>query len=191
MAGLEALTGEEFADGKRRSAAVHQEFGTANMFANHTDLDHRTRRTPEEPFRSRPLLPRDRRRHRRQPQRRDRQTLPPRPDARQDHWRTACASAGEGAQRRNPFRALQYQMLQVVYENGAAGRRRADRQRAAAARCSNSARSDAAGRSARPARRIFAFAATRRSRACPIAPATPASPTSPARAQRVVRGCGV
>ena len=40
------------------------------------------------------------------------------------------------------------------------------------ARCSNSASSDAAGRSARPAPRIFVFAATRRSKACPIAQGT-------------------
>ena len=52
----------------------------------------------------------------------------------------------------------------------------------AAARCSNSATNDAAGRSARPAPRISAFAATRRWKACPIARATTASPIVRARA---------
>ena len=57
----------------------------------------------------------------------------------------------------------------------------------AAARCSNSATNDAAGRSARRAPRISAFAAIRRWKACPIARATIASPTVRARASAL---CG-
>ena len=76
---------------------------------------------------------------------------------------------------------LQYRMLQDVYEHDSR-RSRSRSPVSAAARCSNSAMNDAAGRSARPAPRIFAFAATRRWKACPIARGTPASPIGPARA---------
>lgn len=52
-----------------------------------------------------------------------------------------------------------------------------------AARCSNSVTSDAAGRSARQAPRIFAFAAMYRSKVRPIVPGTPALPTDLAHAR--------
>ena len=83
---------------------------------------------------------------------------------------------------------LQYQMLRrSTKRRSRRGRCRSPA--STAARCSSSASKDAAGRSARPAPRISASAATCRSRACPIARATPASPTGPARgsASRVGR----
>ena len=132
------------------------------------------------PFRRRPLLPRDCRRHRRQPQRRDRQAHPPRTDARTRNGRTAPGQDRPGAPR-NPSPACNTGCCKTSTRTDSR-RSRSRSPASAAARCSNSARNDAAGRSERPAPRIFAFAATRRSTACPIAPGTPASPTSPARA---------
>ena len=76
---------------------------------------------------------------------------------------------------------LQYQLLRSLYEDGqpALIEPIASEHRCF---CWNSARKNAAGRSARRALRIFAFAAMRRSKARPIAPDTTASPIVPARA---------
>ena len=68
--------------------------------------------------------------HRRQPQRRDRQTLPPQSDARQSPCRAAPASNRQ-ATRRAIGPRLQYHILRAVYDGRTADRRCADRQRAA------------------------------------------------------------
>ena len=132
-------------------------------------------------FRSRPHLPRDRSQHRRQPQRRDRQTCPPPVDARPDPRRTAPDQGRQGTHPKSIPRAAVSDAAGRLRKRAAAARRSRS-QASAAARCSNSATNGAAGRSARPAPRISAFAATRRWKACPIARATTASPTVPARA---------
>ena len=134
-------------------------------------------------FDSRPHLPRDRSQHRRQPQRGNRQTRPPPVDARPGACRTAPDQGRPGAHRGNPFPGLQYRILQAVLRRRTRRCRRSRSRASAAARCSNSATNGAAGRSARPAPRISAFAATRRWKACPIARATTASPIVRARAR--------
>ena len=69
----------------------------------------------------------------------------------------------------------------------AAGRRRRRSQATSPVRCSNSARSDAAGRSRRPAPRISAFAATRRSTGLPYCAGHTRLAYSLVRAQRMAR----
>jgi hypothetical protein len=83
---------------------------------------------------------------------------------------------------RKSIPSLQYQILQAVYENAQPLQEEpiASERRCSLFELSNE--TAAAGRSARPAPRTSAFAATRRSRGCPIARATTASPTVRARA---------
>ena len=154
-----------FADGKLTEARRFNKIWNRQHVCQHTDLDHRARRTPEAAFRGRPLLPRDRSPYRRQPQRRDRQAYPPRSDARPGQRRAARDS--RKAPRRQIDPRQQYQMLQVRLRRTANRSATRRSQASSPARCSNSASSDAAGRSPRPAPRIFAFAATCRSTALP------------------------